>query len=134
MRRTVKTKTLINGNEVTVQTELEVSREEIEEILDRKEREFLNSVNTTNSQEECEDFAYEEFHSETNSEYTAYSSIASNSSNNNNEETNDSSSNYTPYVQARSASNIPRSYVAKINGDYSPYSTFRVAMPEGWKP
>ena len=131
------TKTIvINGQPVQINTTLRVSSQEIQQILERKEREFLQGLNTSTpyqtyqdnspaeDQQSYEDDSEELSEDDCQETYTSYSSAKS------------PESTYKPYVSRTTAQvdSVPKSYHPRINDQYAPYHTQRVIMDKDWKP
>lgn len=135
MEKQIRTTVVINGQPVEINTTVKVSSQEIQQILERKEREFLQSFNAstpyqTYQDDPAEDQQFDGGDSEESSEddcqesYTSYSSVK------------EPQSAYRPYVSQTTAQvdSVPKSYHPKINDQYAPYHTQRVIMDKDWKP
>ena len=134
MKREFTYTTTINGNKVQLTATVAISEEEINEIFSQKQKEFISSLNLTESSScdlDCEpkERLYETYSSEqTESSYTPYSSVAS-TSNPSTEET----SSYTPYASVQSKKDFPKSYHVQLQNGYAPYTSWRVNVPSDKK-
>lgn len=144
MKKRVEFTTVINGKEVKIETELELSESDLAQLWAQKQKEVEQGlfVSTENdkakpTQEvEVNDFEYERYddsddsddspseHTQ-NSKYTPYTSTQTNQN---------ESSSYTAYSSLKSGKvNLPKSYHPKNENGYAAYHTFRVVVPHGFK-
>ena len=134
MKREFTYTTTINGNKVQLTATVAISEEEINEIFAQKQKEFISSLNLTESSScnldcEPEECLYETYSSEqTESSYTPYSSVASNSNS-----TTEATSTYTPYASVQSTKDFPKSYHVQLQNGYAPYTSWRVNVPSDKK-
>lgn len=133
MQKEFTHRTTINGNAVTLTTTLTISEEEIQQIFQRKQAEFIQSLGSnSNSTEPCSteqpttSFSYESYEDDSQQEqnYVPYSSVAAESTQTQIPDA------YTPYA---STSQMPKSYHPELQNGYAPYNTWRVNVPSDKK-
>lgn len=131
MKKNTTISTTLNGRPVQLTVELELTEADLAPLWERKKVEYLESITPARNT-----FEY----NVPSNGYTPYSSGTSTQSEApaEDQQFDETSSSYTPYASTLRNStpdgNFPKSYVAKINETYAPYSTFRVNMPKGWEP
>ena len=134
MKKTTTISTTLNGRQVQLTVELELTENDLEHLWQQKEQEYLRSLNGASS------FQYNSpTQQPQSSSYTPYGNRnQEDDSPPENQQFDDETSGYTPYASLRRSpsaqESLPKSYVARVNSTYAPYSTFRVNMPEGWEP
>ena len=148
MKKTIEFTTLINGNEVQVKTEVEITEQDLADILAKKqkqlEKELAGNLTANIVTEEAEEqsFEYNKYvdeeestlsaTSEQTSGYTPYVEPQNQTESSQNQA-------YTPYASLNasitsSAENRPVSYHPQNENGYAAYHTFRVVVPHGFKP